>query len=175
MKPGATHIPVLEALFKAHKVKTVLEFGVGFHSTLWFAEHAESTHSIEDGSVTWYVETQIAVFEAELDKGWKGQKVPHSHTWLAEHGEELGPWDLIFVDGRRDNRPEVINAAFAHTKCIVAHDTEHAAYGWDRVEMPEGWEPTDHKELTPWTTVWRKKDAKPKRKKRVRERTSKRT
>jgi hypothetical protein len=68
--------------------------------------------------------------------------------------EPLEDWyDAIFVDGHGDSRPECLEWAKSHTDLIVAHDTEHPYYGWDRADM-SGFNKKVHDELSPWTTVW---------------------
>jgi len=151
---GATHIPILKRLFAERDIATVLEFGMGEFSTLWLAEHAESVMSIEDNAIGWLPKTIELVKAAGLDSKWSGVCTADGHVWLARQAPRR--WDMVFVDGRRNNRPDIINAAFAVTDLIVAHDTECVAYEWERVEMPDGWECTSHHELTPWTSVWRK-------------------
>ena len=62
-------------------------------------------------------------------------------------------YDMIFVDGHGDSRPECLEWAKDHADLIVAHDTEHPYYGWERADM-SGFKVTVHNELSPWTTVW---------------------
>jgi predicted O-methyltransferase YrrM len=64
-----------------------------------------------------------------------------------------GKYDLIFVDGHGDSRPECMEWAKNHTDLIIAHDTEHPYYCWDRADM-SGFKKTEYKEMSPWTTVW---------------------
>jgi predicted O-methyltransferase YrrM len=152
VKKGASHLTVLRALFDAEEIKTVCEFGMGEFSTPWFCQHAETVLSIEDNARLWFDATRTA---CDRFKNWRGIFTERGQNWLAEFGER---YDMIFVDGRKDNRPEIVNEAFKHADIIVAHDTEHKAYGWGRVNMPQGWERTDYKADVPWTSVWRKSD-----------------
>jgi hypothetical protein len=68
--------------------------------------------------------------------------------------EKLDPhYDLIFVDGHGDSRPECLMWAKNRTDLIIAHDTEHPYYGWERADM-SGFTKTVYDALSPTTTVW---------------------
>lgn len=145
MDPTATHLPILAELFASHQIKTVLEFGCGLFSTNAFISNGCKVTSIEMQNQSWYarVKEEIPGVDLRLALG--------PDEW---HKEPLeARYDLIFVDGHGDSRPECLEWAKDHTDLIVAHDTEHPYYGWDRADM-SGFRKTVHDGLTPWTTVW---------------------
>lgn len=147
LDPTATHLPVFEDLFKRFQIKTVLEFGCGMFSTAMFVNAGCDVTSIEMQNKSWYdkVKSELPTVDLRLALG------PHEWEEL-----DLKPrYDLIFVDGHRDSRPDCLIWAKDHTDLIVAHDTEHPAYDWGRADM-SGFVMTEHKELSPWTTVWQR-------------------
>jgi len=129
LDPYGSHIPTFDRIFAKNKIKTVLEFGGGDHSTPYFIEKGCTVHSIEMQSEEWYnhiVErnpTAKVFFDLGKD-GWRNL-IPI----LSDH------YDLIFVDGHLDSRPECANWAKNHTDIIVLHDTEAHCYGWQRLQL----------------------------------------
>jgi protein-L-isoaspartate O-methyltransferase len=149
LDPTATHLPVLESLLSDGTVKKVLEFGCGLFSTKAFADAGCNVTAIEMQHEEWYRRVREALPSVELHlalgpTAWSG--VPLD-----------GRYDLIFVDGHGDSRPECLMWAKDHADLIVAHDTEHPYYGWDRADM-SGFVATVHDALSPTTTVWRRAD-----------------
>lgn len=144
MDPTATHLPVFEKLFKERKIYKVLEFGCGMFSTKFFTDQGCSVTSIEMQHEEWAdkvrQETPANVILCLGPMDWQKLDLDDSY-------------DLIFVDGHGDSRPECLMWAKDKTNLIVAHDTEHPYYGWDRADM-SGFTKTVHDELSPWTTVW---------------------
>ena len=145
LDPTATHLPIWDELFKARKIKTILEFGCGLFSTQKFVDQGCEVTSIEMQHQEWFDRVKLAI--------------PGVNLLLA-----LGPfewrnlplearYDAIFVDGHGDSRPECLMWAKDHTDLIVSHDTEHGYYGWERADM-SGFKETVHDDLSPWTTVW---------------------
>ena len=145
MEPTATHLPILHDLLKYGGIKTVLEFGCGVYSTSTFISAGCELTSVEMQSEKWY----------ELVK----QMHPQADIRLA-----LGPfawqsleykprYDMIFVDGHGDSRPDCMEWAKARTDIIVAHDTEHPYYQWDRANM-SGFRKEVYDAIIPHTTLW---------------------
>jgi hypothetical protein len=145
MDPTATHLPVWEELFNEHAIKTVLEFGCGLFSTKLFVEKGCEVTSIEMQDKKWFdaVKQALPTVDLRLALG--------PMEWAKEPLAER--YDAIFVDGHGDTRPECLEWAKAHTDLIVAHDTEHPYYCWDRADM-SGFVKVIHDRLSPWTTVW---------------------
>lgn len=145
MDPTATHLPILCALLAHGGIKKVLEFGCGNYSTRVFLDAGCDLTSIEMQSQSWYDEIKPGHPDLRFALGpfvWRDEP-------LADR------YDLIFVDGHGDSRPECLMWAKGHTDLIVAHDTEHDYYCWQRADM-SGFTETIHKEQSPWTTVWRR-------------------
>ena len=148
LEPTATHLPTFEQLFKYNDIKTVLEFGCGLYSTKFFKDMGCSLTSIEMQHEAWRDRVLGLLPDADIRLAlgaMEWQKLPLKDRY-----------DLIFVDGHADSRPECLMWAKDHTDLIVAHDTEHNYYMWDRADM-SGFDKTVHDELSPWTTVWRRK------------------
>lgn len=153
MNAYETHTPILKTIFKAVEIGEVLEFGPGAYSTEYFISKVKSLISIEQQSDSYH---SMCCRRHEETKNVKFLKLigPVSGVnWLKAYE---GRFDLILVDGHGEGRPEAINAAFKKTAIIVAHDTEHPRYGWERVRMPKGWTRIDSKAFRPWTTTWTK-------------------
>jgi len=115
------------------------------YSTAMFANAGCSVTSVEMQNESWYnrILHEIPGIDLRLALG------PHEWRML----DLLPHYDAIFVDGHGDSRPECLMWAKDHTDLIVAHDTEHPYYGWDRADM-SGFTKVEHKGLSPWTTVW---------------------
>jgi predicted O-methyltransferase YrrM len=147
MDPTSTHLPVFDLLFNHHRIKTVLEFGCGLFSTKKFTDEGCIVTSIEMQHKEWFdkVKSELPGVDLRLAIG--------KDTWESEPLNER--YDLIFVDGHGDSRPECLMWAKNHTDLIVAHDTEHPYYEWHRADM-SGFDKQLFDELTPTTTVWTK-------------------
>ncbi len=150
MDPTATHLPILRALLADGSVKRVLEFGCGLYSTPLFLEHGCDLTSVEMQSAEWYERVKAACPDAQQWELWMALG-PDAWEQLPLEDD----YDLIFVDGHGDSRPECLMWAKDYAPLIVAHDTEHDYYQWDRADM-SGYAAEVHKETPPWTTVWRR-------------------
>ena len=132
-------------MLEAHKVKKVLEFGCGLYSTSFFINKGCELTSIEMQNEDWQRKVQEVFPRADIRLAlgpdeWRKLKLDDRY-------------DLIFVDGHGDSRPECMMWAKDHTDLIIAHDTEHPYYCWDRADMA-GFIKTEYKDNPPWTTVW---------------------
>jgi predicted O-methyltransferase YrrM len=145
MDPTATHLPILNRLLAERKIKDVLEFGCGLFSTKCFVDHGCNVTSIEMQHEEWAskVKAELPSVNLILSLG--------PFEW--EEIDLKPRYDLIFVDGHRDSRPECMEWAKDKTDLIVAHDTEHPYYGWDRADM-SGFSVVTYKDFPTWTTVW---------------------
>lgn len=149
MDPTATHLPVLERLLSERRIADVLEFGCGLFSTRLFHERGCCVTSIEMQHAEWAERVRHALPGADVRLALGPQ------TWMSLV-ESLKPrYDMIFVDGHGDSRPDCLMWAKDRTDLIVAHDTEHPYYQWERADMG-GFTATVHKEDPPWTTVWQR-------------------
>jgi hypothetical protein len=128
--------------------ESVVEFGLGLFSTELLLTHCQEVMSVEMQSSEWY-RRMVAMYHPR-------------HAWNPVLA--LGPYaflgisypkaiDLILVDGHGESRPEVVNFAFRlGCKMVIAHDTEEAGYGWERVN-PCGYDRYDFNSA-PSTAVW---------------------
>ena len=147
MNPTATHLPVFEKLFKEHLIVDVLEFGCGLFSTKKFYDMGCNVTSIEMQHQEWAenIHRELPAVDVRLALG--------AQAWREV---DLKPrYDLIFVDGHGDSRPDCLMWAKERADLIVAHDTEHPYYKWERADM-SGFDVQVFKALRPWTTVWRR-------------------
>ena len=147
----ATHLYVLESIFNTSQIKSVFQFGSGLSSTPLFVKAAQYVHAIQMQDESWF-----NVVQSQLSKyphfNFKCQLGPFSAINSLRQIE--GTFDLIFVDGHGDSRPQAIMQAFKHTKLIVTHDTQNPGYGWDRIIMPDGWVRYDDIKYNPKTTMF---------------------
>lgn len=149
MEPTATHLPILAKMLDRHEVKKVLEFGCGLFSTKLFIERGCDLISVEMQNEDWMHKVHEVFPKADIRLALG-----------AEAWRKLGladRYDLIFVDGHADSRPECMMWAKNYTDLIIAHDTEHPYYQWDRADM-SGFRKTEYKDTPPWTTVWERHD-----------------
>lgn len=129
----ATHVPILIGLARLREIRSVLEFGCGYYSTLTFLNrsafpHLERLHSIEN-DVSW-AETINEV--AKNDARWTLRLVT---TDIADSVRdlELESFDLIFIDDSKtsEQRASTIRAVgekrLRHP-WIVVHDFEVDEY-----------------------------------------------
>jgi predicted O-methyltransferase YrrM len=148
----STHLPVFETLFMAKRYSKILEFGMGFGSTPFLLNHCDSLTSIEMQSEQWFQN----VYE----------KLNHETKWRSFLA--LGPfefqknnvinekYDLVFVDGHGDSRPEVINSFFNKCDTIVTHDFETLSYRWDLIQQPSDYIRIVYTKLNPYTAIFTK-------------------
>ena len=104
--------PYMKKIIEDYKVKTVLEFGVGL-SSLLMSDEVEKIVSYETNE-KWIKEiNSIAPDNLEI-KHWDGFEIK----------EELGQFDLAFVDGPAggENREFSTKIASEHANLIIIHD-----------------------------------------------------
>jgi hypothetical protein len=129
----ATHVPVLIGLARMREIKTVLEFGCGYYSTLTFLNrtafpHLERLHTVEN-DISWS-ETINEV--AKLDERWILQlvrgEIADCVTQL-----DLERFDLILIDDSKTSTQRAATIrAVAHKQpqhpWIAIHDFEVDEY-----------------------------------------------
>jgi hypothetical protein len=150
LDPTATHLPVWDVLFSDHKIKDVLEFGCGLFSTQAFVARGCNVTSIEMQHREWFDKIKDAIPSVDIRLALGPQ------TWRDEPLKDR--YDLIFVDGHGDSRPDCLMWAKDRADIIVAHDTEHDYYDWARADM-SGFDVKLFDDLSPTTTVWTRKAA----------------
>jgi|688.fasta_scaffold03496_15 hypothetical protein len=151
----SNHLVLIDALFKNVKkgaIKHIFEYGCGFGSTAYFLQKSKSVIALEMQSDGWF---------------WRVRNdlkpiYPHLEIHLALercHWNFLGKFnqnfDLVFVDGHGDTRPECINYAMGKgVPYIVSHDTEEKGYGWERVINNQEYHKLTMRDFNNWTTLW---------------------
>lgn len=150
----ATHIKVLETIFKNRDIDNIVEFGMGNFSTQLFIDKGEYVTSIEMQQLEWF---NIINNKFKDCRNWTGVKLIGPMEFLNyKYPDRI---ELGFVDGHGSSRPECINFLM-NKKCpiIVAHDTEEPGYGWNRVLQNIGYKKFEYQIETPWTTCWTNDD-----------------
>lgn len=151
MKTIESHLPILEKVFRIKQINTVLEFGMGMGSTVFFLNKCKDLTSIEMKNEPWHkkmsdwytINKTSCKFNPILALG------PDTYKNLTYE-----PWyDLIFVDGHGLTRWNVINDMFSRTDLMMAHDTQQPTYQWSRVKLPPGWIWKDIKKFDVWTSI----------------------
>lgn len=135
MDEYGTHIPVLNEIFQFLEINNVLEFGMGNNSTPLLIKSCKGhVTSVEMQQQEWY-ETVVEQNLSNDDK-WTPILALGSHEILSNTDVVNKHYDLVFVDGHGDSRPECINHFFGKTDIIVAHDVETPSYRWELVNTP---------------------------------------
>jgi hypothetical protein len=148
-----SHLAVLKKVISAIPCSSsCLEFGPGSHSTKLLSDKFMFLTSIEMNSSEWF--NKINKEKKLIDKLFY---CPGPTAWQNLNLSDY--YDLIFVDGHEDSRPDCVNWAFKHTDVIVVHDTEEPLYKWGKIEQPDGWSRIDVVSERPWTTVFYTDDA----------------
>lgn len=148
-----SHLLFFEKFFALRKVNSIFEYGSGMGSTRYFlnGNKCKKLYSLEMQSLEWFEKVKQSL---QLYKNWEYfVKIgPQGSDFIKLCAQEF---DLCFVDGHGDSRPECINAAFSRDiKYIVTHDTEQPTYNWHRIDMPRNYERFDFKEHNTWTTIF---------------------
>ena len=129
----ATHVPVLIGLARMREIKSVLEFGCGYYSTLTFLNrtafpHLERLHTVEND--TSWSETINEV--AKVDERWTLQLVKGD---IAEciPKLDLERFDLILIDDSKTSTQRAATIRAVANKqpkhpWIAIHDFEVAEY-----------------------------------------------
>jgi hypothetical protein len=143
-----SHLPVLEEILDQNNIRTVLEFGMGDGSTGLFLDRCLRVVSVEMNNLSWH---------EKLTRRW-GHRLnwsPVLRLGMDATWPTTERFDMVFVDGHGDCRPEQIRAAMAITDLIVVHDTQEAGYKWERIkdDLPDWWTWTDDKRHPTWTSV----------------------
>jgi predicted O-methyltransferase YrrM len=152
MDAYATHVPIMKFIFQERKFRKILEFGMGNNSTKLLFENCDELVSVEMQQQHWY-DTMLKQNFAK-NKNWKPVLCLGSHK-IFENEEIMNKdYDLVFVDGHGDSRPECINHFLGKSKVIVAHDVETASYRWELVRIPSDYEVFYCNHLNPATAVY---------------------
>jgi Methyltransferase domain len=129
----ATHVPILIGLASIREIKSVLEFGCGYYSTLTFLNrsafpHLKQLQSIENDA-SWAETIQEA---ARHDQRWTLQLVNGEIAESVSH-LDLEAFDLILIDDSKSSAQRAatiraISARKSQRPWIVIHDYEVDEY-----------------------------------------------
>lgn len=120
-----SHLPVLHFINDTIGIRKVFEFGCGIHSTGFFSSVGAEFLSVEMQDEDWF--NKIGAMFGNVCYMPGGTDAIQSFINANEF------YDLVFVDGHGETRPECIIAALDRADTIVWHDSENGWYGWDRV------------------------------------------
>ncbi len=180
------HVQHFQKLFRYAKVRSLLEFGVGY-GTKYFLDNCKEVTSCEilfpKQKADWFEQTKF-LFRGyknwtpllkRVSKSFKSadkiarqeQKNPALQdaaylTELKKICDDLfrkNSYDVAFVDPGFHMRGDLVNELFDRAAIIVAHDTNapFEVYGWDRVETPVHYQKIVFKEGS-GVTFWIRKD-----------------
>ncbi len=150
MDKYSTHIPVFEKLFAVKNFPRILEFGLGFGSTPFLLQNCEHLTSVEMQSKDWYEK----VYQSLKDNSkWEAHLAVGPNEFEKLGISDLG-YDLVFVDGHGDSRPEVINRFFGKCSTIVTHDYETPSYRWHLIQKPKDYFEFVYSGIVPYTAVF---------------------
>ena len=150
-KDYATHVPILIGLAGLREIRSVIEFGCGYYSTLTFLNrspfsHLERLESLENDT-TWAEKLQES---AQEDRRWT-LKVVQGDIANFISNLDLEPFDLLLIDDsvtavqRTATIDAVVNKRPQHPS-IVIHDFEveeyrNAARGFGQVTRFRAYNP----------------------------------
>jgi hypothetical protein len=150
--PYATHLPVLEEIFKHTGVlNSCLEYGMGLYSTPYLLKNCKYLKSVETDSLVWFDKIKQVVAE---NRSWDPVCQIGACAEL-EHIPDMmrKKYDLIFVDGNAASRHVTTQCAQYATSVIVSHDANEHADLYFSVVLRDGWYWIDVKDYKPWTAV----------------------
>ena len=148
-----SHVDLLGKVIKQFDIKHVLEFGCGDCSTVFMMDESNIDHltSVEMNNQSWYNKLHDRYIDNDNYDIHLKLGTTAGIEWMNETAKK---YDLIFVDGHGDARPEVINDAVQYTDLILAHDTQQPTFRWYLVKKLPGWKWIDVKDHFPWTSVY---------------------
>ena len=126
-----------------------LEFGPGPFSTPLLLRHASWLISVEHDPAF----ARHLGFPCTAD-------IAHEviiETDLSRHigiARRLGPFDLVFIDGAREVRADLVLATLQLSRVVIAHDTDKPSYNWERLDALGAETRVDFTAEPPWTTVF---------------------
>lgn len=129
-----SHLAVLEKIFAAFEVKSVLEFGLGEFSTSFFVTHSRVVVSVEQESREWLEKIRAKI----NSENWHSVFQPDPRE-VFRHFDVAGQrFDLVFSDGLATTRCLVANMAMErNVPLVLLHDAEKIwYYQWNLLNIP---------------------------------------
>jgi len=150
----SNHIHFFTKLFEYKKFKSVFEYGCGLGSTPFFLDNCKRVVSVEMQEEEWYNKVKKELLSHKHGRKLKLHcKISDDSFNFIKSENEM--FDLVFVDGIF--RGDCINVCLElGYKYIVTHDTEDKVYpyGWDKINLPDGYLRYDFKQYGNWTTIF---------------------
>ncbi len=144
-----THIRLLKLTRGLVGGQHCVEFGPGPYSTPLLLENFAAVTSVEEDA-TWADEVRMRVGSAS-NLNLIVAPDPQTHVAVLRN---LGQCDLLFVDGSRAARVDLVVAGLDIAHAVVAHDTNKPNYGWERLETLPAEVRFDDSGVQPWTSVF---------------------
>ena len=145
-----SHLKMFKLIFEYKEVNSMIEFGMGDFSTPFFIENVkEEIISIEMQQKSWYDKIHEQFSKSEK---WTGISCIGRFDFMKL--KIYKEFDLAFVDGHGDSRPECINFISEFVPSIVVHDTETLSYRWNLIHLPGDYIRVDDIKSRPWTTLY---------------------
>ena len=129
----ATHVPVLVGLARLREIRSVLEFGCGYYSTLTFLNraafpHLESLHSVENDSAWSETIQESANHDARWTLNLVEGEISNSVSQI-----DLESFDLILIDDSKTSAQRAVTIRAVANKqpqrpWISIHDFEVDEY-----------------------------------------------
>jgi len=145
-----SHLGMLKIIFKAFKIKTALEFGMGDHSTKFFLDQGCELFSVEQQNIEWFAKCNKKFGD---NKKWASLFLP-----FPEKIEDITyriNLDFVFVDGHNLSRANCVNFMFGKCKLIAAHDFEKKRfYHWQNIIIPPDYRKIVYTENTKKTVLF---------------------
>jgi 16S rRNA G966 N2-methylase RsmD len=129
-----SHLSVFEKIFEVFEAESVLEFGPGKYSTVFFAKRCKSVVSIEQESLEWYEK-----LKSEINSpNWNIIFQRNPKVIFEQFDAANKKFDLVFSDGAYQSRCLVANMAMErNTPLVVLHDAEKIwYYRWNLLDIP---------------------------------------
>lgn len=155
-KKHASHLPVLELIFKNSDIKDVFEYGCGVYSTRFFVDHAKTVISVEMNRKIWYDKIKLEIVSDNFNllyiEGADAIKYFNSTNKI---------YDMVFVDGDNASRRACAYNSFGKAETIAVHDVnltwkrwKHR--GWSVADVPSPYKTIVMDVGNPATTVYTK-------------------
>lgn len=183
--PWTDHVIVFNELFKATRISSFLEFGLG-KATKYFLENCDEVTSVEISVSSrksrvepWYYASIQALagyhnwnpilYHGSVILDYYNQERSYPEENILLFTAEINDlcdsvfnnqrFDIAFVDPGVTTRGDIVNALFNRVDILVAHDTNHhqIVYGWSRIVSMQNYKKI-HFSYGQGTTVWVKTD-----------------
>lgn len=144
-----SHIKVLEEVCALLGRPACLEFGPGPYSTPLLLRHASRLISVEHDPV--FAGQLSALSPAGAAHEVAIEPNLSLHVGIAQ---QHAPFDLVFIDGAREVRADLVLATLDLSRIVIAHDTDKQTYHWEKLDVLDSDARVDFTADPPWTSVF---------------------